>query len=85
MHKEKHYRKNIRKQQKKKKIINVIIEVSLRMRENNPEYKQHICIKKYIYIHTHSEPQKKSEVVQELADRMKQNEVREAMKNTKGS
>ena len=81
MHKEKHYIKNIRKQQKIKKRINVIIEVSLRMRENNPEYKQHICI--YIYsIYIHSEPSKKSEVVQELADRMKQNEVREAMKNT---
>ena len=36
-----------------------------------------------IYIHT--EPQKNSEVVQELADRMKQNEVREAMKNTTDS
>ena len=82
MHKEKHYIKNIRKQQKIKKRINVIIEVSLRMRENNPEYKQHICI---IYIYIHTEPQKNSEVVQELADRMKQNEVREAMKNTTDS
>ena len=40
----------------------------------------------YIYnIYIHSEPQKKSEVVQELADRMKQNEVREAVKNTTDS
>ena len=40
----------------------------------------------YIYnIYIHSEPQNKSEVVQELADRMKQNEVREAMKNTTDS
>ena len=38
-----------------------------------------------IYIYIHSEPQKKSEVVQELGDRMKQNEVREAMKNTTNS
>ena len=40
----------------------------------------------YIYsIYIHSEPSKKSEVVQELADRMKQNEVREAVKNTTDS
>ena len=53
------------------------------MRENNPEYKQHICVYN-IYIYTLN-PRKKSEVVQELADRMKQNEVREAMKNTTDS
>ena len=42
MHKEKHYISKIRKQ--KNKENNVIIEVSLRTRENNREYKQHICI-----------------------------------------
>ena len=36
-------------------------------------------------MYIHAEPRKKSEVVQELGDKMKQNEVREAMKNTTNS
>ena len=55
------------------------------MRENNPEYKQHIqCVFMYIYIINiiyihiiYTQPQKKT--------RMKQNEVREEMKNTTDS
>ena len=48
MHKEKHFISKYQEATKNKERINVIIEVSLRMRENNPQYKQHICI--YIYI-----------------------------------
>ena len=44
MHKEKHYISKYQEATKNKEKINVIIEVSPRMRENNPEYKQHICI-----------------------------------------
>ena len=44
MHKEKHYISKYQEATKNKEKINVIIEVNPRMRENNPEYKQHMYI-----------------------------------------